>query len=100
MSGEFGNGNTFFHGHINEACEILEGANLETTKELAKIYQALRLLARDISWAEADDSCEETLIFEAIKTFPKIKEAVEEVGNYLDRYERIAKELIRERKGK
>ena len=94
MSGEFGDGNTFFHNHINYACEILEGANLETTRELAKIYQALRLLAKDISWAEADNSSEATLIFDAIKALPAIKKAVNEVEQYLDRYENIAKELI------
>ncbi len=102
MSGEFGIdiSNTFFHGHMNIACEILEGANLETTRELAKIYESLRMLARDISYAEADDSSEATLIFDAIKALPKIKEAVAEVESYLDRYENIAKELILQQRSK
>jgi len=100
LSGEFGNGNTFFHEYINDACMVLEGANLETTKELAKIYQSLRLLAKDISWAEADNSSEATLIFDAIKVLPAIKKAVNEVEQYLDRYENIAKELILQQRSK
>ncbi len=100
MSGEFGDGSIFFHEYINDACRVLEGANLETTRELAKIYESLRMLARDISYAEADDSSEATLLFDAIKALPKIKKAVAEVESYLNRYENIAKELILQQRNK
>jgi len=78
MSGEFGddNGGGFFHDKLRAAAENAEGSSLATTKAWAKVLKPIAEVARDISYAEANDSSEESALRSTYERLPDIRSAM------------------------
>lgn len=94
MSGEFGDcySSRFFHEHMGHAFEGASAeAKLKTTKEWLKVVKPLSEISKDISYAEAGDSNEATLIVSSLIMLPVLKKAVAELEEYLTKYELVAK---------
>jgi len=96
MSGEFGSyENGYFHTQIRIGAQDCKEGECELTRLFGDFLKSFHPIARAISWSEAGDSAESSLIIRCVEDFPELEKRMDSIKKYLRVYAEIRDEALK-----
>lgn len=97
MSREFGSYQTgYFHTQIETAANDALAGRAKITRLWGKFLEEFKHVAYSIATSEANNSAEDDPIMESIKRMPALQNRLVAIMAYLEPFERVAEEAVRE----
>ena len=95
MSREFGScAGGYFHTQINDAAGDCLGGNDELTRLWGKFLLEFYPVAYAIASSEAGNTGSDYPIIKCMEQWASIRDAIDEIDNYLDPYRRVANQAV------